>query len=291
MTETAMGMERGGAALGSATGAAHTERVRPRDLLHRSGVYLVTEESLSAGRRSEQIVEAALASGVRAIQVREKDGSARRALEIAVAVRRLTRRYGALLIVNDRIDIALAAEAEGVHLGQRDLPVPAARRLLGEAALIGLSITDAAQLQAPDAALADYLGVGSVFPTGSKSDATLTGLALLEAARAFAFDQAAPTPPPDGTRAPGGTCAPGTPPPGAAPPPGTAPGERLSIVAIGGITAENAGQAVMAGADVVAVISAITAARDPGDAAAALLEAVAAARAQAESSRSAAAPR
>jgi thiamine-phosphate pyrophosphorylase len=285
MTETAMGMERGGAALGSATGAARTERVRRRDLLHRSGVYLVTEESLSAGRRSEQIVEAALASGVRAIQVREKDGSARRALEIAVAVRRLTRRYGALLIVNDRIDIALAAEADGVHLGQRDLPVPAARRLLGEAALIGLSITDAAQLQAPDAALADYLGVGSVFPTGSKSDAALTGLALLEAARAFAFDHAAPTPPPGGTRAPGAAL------PGGALPPGTAPGERLSIVAIGGITAENAGQAVIAGADVVAVISAITAARDPGDAAAALLEAVGAARAQAESSRSAAEPR
>jgi thiamine-phosphate pyrophosphorylase len=283
MTETAVGMERGGAAPGSATGAARTERARRRDLLHRSGVYLVTEESLSAGRRSEQIVEAALASGVRAIQVREKDGSARRALEIAVAVRRLTRRYGALLIVNDRIDIALAAEADGVHLGQQDLPVPAARRLLGEAALIGLSITDAAQLQAPDAALADYLGVGSVFPTGSKSDATLTGLALLEAARAFAIDQAAPTPPPGGTRA-------GAAPPGAAPP-GTAPGERLSIVAIGGITAENAGQAVMAGADVVAVISAITAARDPGDAAAALLEAVGAARTQEESSRSAAAPR
>ena len=284
MTEAAMGMERGGAAPGSATGAARTERVRRRDLLHRSGVYLVTEESLSAGRRSEQIVEAALASGVRAIQVREKDGSARRALEIAVAVRRLTRRYGALLMVNDRIDIALVAEADGVHLGQRDLPVPAARRLLGEAALIGLSITDAAQLQAPDAALADYLGVGSVFPTGSKSDAALTGLSLLEAARAFAFEQAAPTPSAGGIRA-------GAAPPGGAPPPGTAPGERLSIVAIGGITAENAGQAVMAGADVVAVISAITAARDPGDAAAALLEAVGAARAQAESSRSAAAPR
>ena len=284
MTEAAMGMERGGAAPGSATGAARTERARGRDLLNRSGVYLVTEESLSAGRRSEQIVEAALASGVRAIQVREKDGSARRALEIAVAVRRLTRRYGALLMVNDRIDIALVAEADGVHLGQRDLPVPAARRLLGEAALIGLSITDAAQLQAPDAALADYLGVGSVFPTGSKSDAALTGLSLLEAARAFAFEQAAPTPSAGGIRA-------GAAPPGGAPPPGTAPGERLSIVAIGGITAENAGQAVMAGADVVAVISAITAARDPGDAAAALLEAVGAARAQAESSRSAAAPR
>jgi thiamine-phosphate diphosphorylase len=217
------------------------ERARRRELLRRAGVYLVTEESLSAGRRSEEIVEAALGAGVRVVQVREKEGSARRALEIALAVRRLTRRFGALLIVNDRIDIALAAEADGVHLGQEDLPLADARRLLGEAALIGLSITEAAQLTAPDAAMADCLGVGAVFPTGSKSDATLTGLALLAAARTA-------------------TAA-----------------TRVPIVAIGGITAENAGRAVLAGADVVAVIGAIAAAPDPGRAAAALLEAVRAA--------------
>ena len=214
------------------------ERARRRELLRRAGVYLVTEESLSAGRRSEEIVEAALGAGVRVVQVREKEGSARRALEIALAVRQLTRRFGALLIVNDRIDIALAAEADGVHLGQEDLPLADARRLLGEAALIGLSITEAAQLTAPDAAMADCLGVGAVFPTGSKSDATLTGLALLAAARTA-------------------TAA-----------------TRVPIVAIGGITAENAGRAVLAGADVVAVIGAIAAAPDPGRAAAALLEAV-----------------
>jgi len=217
------------------------ERARRRELLRRAGVYLVTEESLSAGRRSEEIVEAALEAGVRIVQVREKEGSARRALEIALAVRRLTRRFGALLIVNDRIDIALAAEADGVHLGQEDLPLADARRLLGEAALIGLSITDVAQLAAPDAALADCLGVGAVFATGSKSDATLTGFALLAAAR----------------RATAAT--------------------RVPIVAIGGITAQNAGRAVLAGADVVAIIGAIAAAPDPGRAAAALLEAVCAA--------------
>jgi thiamine-phosphate pyrophosphorylase len=214
------------------------ERARRRELLRRAGVYLVTEESLSAGRRSEEIVEAALEAGVRVVQVREKEGSARRALEIALAVRRLTRRFGALLIVNDRIDIGLAAEADGVHLGQEDLPLADARRLMGEATLIGLSITDFAQLAAPDVALADCLGVGAVFPTGSKSDATLTGLALLAAARTA-------------------TAA-----------------TRVPIVAIGGITAQNAGRAVLAGADVVAVIGAIAAAADPGRAAATLLEAV-----------------
>jgi thiamine-phosphate pyrophosphorylase len=217
------------------------ERARRRELLRRAGVYLVTEESLSAGRRSEEIVEAALEAGVRVVQVREKESSARRALQIAQAVRRLTRRFDALLIVNDRIDIALAADADGVHLGQEDLSIADARRLLGEAALIGLSITQVAQLAAPDAALADCLGVGAVFPTGSKSDATLTGLVLLAAARTATATT------------------------------------RTPIVAIGGITAENACRAVLAGADVVAVISAIAAAPDPGRAAAALLGAVQAA--------------
>jgi thiamine-phosphate pyrophosphorylase len=220
------------------------ERLGGREFLQQAGVYLVTEESLSAGRRSEQIAEAALAGGVRVIQVREKDGSARRALEIALAVRRLTRRFDALLIVNDRIDIALAAEADGVHLGQTDLPLATARRLLGGSALIGLSITAASQMAAPEAGLADCLGVGAVFPTGSKTDATLTGLALLADVRAAR----APWQPP--------------------------------IVAIGGIDATNAGAAIRAGADLVAVIGAIAAAHDPGEAAADLLAAVRAARAE-----------
>jgi thiamine-phosphate pyrophosphorylase len=214
------------------------ERIRRRELLRGSAVYLVTEEALSAGRRSESIAEAALAAGVRVVQVREKEGSAGRALEVATNLRRLTRRYGALLIVNDRLDIALAAEADGVHLGQEDLPIELARRLLGDDAIVGLSITASDQLPSDDAAGADYLGVGAIFPTGSKGDATLTGLPLLAAARTA-------------TRAP--------------------------IVAIGGIDATNAGLAAAAGADSVAVISAIAQAADPAAAARALAAAVAAA--------------
>ena len=247
MTEAAMG------SLESLTDGGK-ELARRCELLRGAGVYLVTEESLSADRRSEEIVEADLASGIRVVQVREKEGAARRALEIALAVRRLTRRVDALLIVNDRVDIALAAEADGVHLGQHDLPIADARKLLGEAALIGLSITDSVQLAAPDAATADCLGVGAVFSTGSKSDATLTGLALLRAARTAAEANSA-----------------------LAPSSGRAP-----IIAIGGITSEHAGRAVLAGADVVAVISAITAAPDPGRAAADLLAAVRAAGAHPE---------
>jgi thiamine-phosphate diphosphorylase len=214
------------------------ERIRRRELLRGSAVYLVTEEALSAGRRSESIAEAALEAGVRVVQVREKEGSARRALEVATNLRHLTRRFGALLIVDDRLDIALAAGADGVHLGQEDLPIELARRLLGNDAIVGLSITSSDQLASDDAAGADYLGVGAVFPTGSKGDATLAGLPLLAAAR-------------NATRAP--------------------------IVAIGGIDATNAGLAAAAGADSVAVISAVTAAADPAAAVRALTAAVTAA--------------
>lgn len=210
-------------------------RLRRREQLRGAGVYLVTEEALSAGRTSEQIAVAALDAGVRAIQIREKDGTARRALEIALALRGVTRERRALLLVNDRLDLALAVGADGVHLGQEDLPVATARAVLGPDALIGLSITDPEQLDAPDVRDADYLGVGAVFPTSSKTDARYTGLELLAAARA-AVD--------------------------------------LPIVAIGGITVENAAAAVRAGADVLAVISAIAAAPDPGSAARRLLEVV-----------------
>lgn len=210
-------------------------RLRRREQLRAAAVYLVTEEALSGARTSEEIAVAALAAGIRIVQVREKEGTARRALEIAMALRGVTRQRRALLLVNDRLDLALATEADGVHLGQDDLPVAIARAILGPDALIGLSITDPAQLEAPDVRGADYLGVGAVFPTSSKTDARYTGLELLAAARAAA---------------------------------------DLPIVAIGGITVENAAAAVRAGADLLAVISAITAAPDPGSAARRLLEVV-----------------
>ena len=133
----------------------------------------------------------------------------------------------------------MAAGADGIHLGQEDLPLELARRLLGPEALVGLSITDATQLNAPDASEADYLGVGAVFPTGSKGDATLAGLHLIGAARKAT----------------------------------TAP-----IVAIGGITTENAGLVIAAGADSLAAISAITQAPDPAAAVQALAAAVKEAR-------------
>ena len=214
-------------------------RVQRRERLRAAGVYLVTEEALSGGRTSVQIAAAAIAAGIGIVQLREKLGTARRALEIAVALRSTTREHGGLLLVNDRLDLALAADADGVHLGQDDVPVAVARAILGPDALIGLSITDPAQLEMRDVRDADYLGVGAVFPTDSKADARYTGLELLAAARG-AVD--------------------------------------LPIVAIGGITPENAAAAVQAGADVVAVIGAIAGAADPESAARHLLEVVSIAR-------------
>jgi thiamine-phosphate pyrophosphorylase len=214
-------------------------RVQRRERLRAAGVYLVTEEALSGGRTSMEVASAAFAAGIGIIQVREKLGTARRALEIAVALRSATREHGGLLLVNDRIDLALAADADGVHVGQDDVPVAVARAILGPDVLIGLSITDPAQLEMRDVRDADYLGVGAVFPTDSKADARYTGLELLAAARA-AVD--------------------------------------LPIVAIGGITQQNAAAAVRAGADVVAVIGAIAGAADPASAARHLLEVVAVAR-------------
>jgi len=214
-------------------------RVQRRERLRAAGVYLVTEEALSGGRTSVEIAAAAIAAGIGIVQLREKLGTARRALEIAVALRSATREHGGLLLVNDRLDLALAADADGVHLGQDDVPVATARAILGPDALIGLSITDPAQLEMRDVRDADYLGVGAVFPTDSKADARYTGLELLAAARG-AVD--------------------------------------LPIVAIGGITPENAAAAVQAGADVVAVIGAIAGAADPESAARHLLEVVSIAR-------------
>ncbi len=187
-------------------------RVQRRERLRAAGVYLVTEEALSGGRTSVEIAAAAIAAGIGVVQVREKLGTARRGLEIALALRSATREHGALLLVNDRLDLALAADADGVHLGQDDVPVAVARAILGPDALIGLSITDPAQLEMPDVRDADYLGVGAVFPTDSKADAQHTGLELLA----------------------GGSCGCGA----------------VPIVAIGGITPENAAAAVRAGADV-----------------------------------------
>ncbi len=202
-------------------------------------VYLVTQASASAGRSTPDVVSAALDGGVGVVQLREKGVPARERLAVGREVRELTREADVPLIVNDRADLALAIEADGVHLGDDDLPVPVARDLLGEDAIVGRSVSFVDDAVATEDAGADYLGVGAIYATGSKEDI------------------------PDDEHAVGP--------------------ERLGrivaavsipVVGIGGITAENAADVVAAGADGVAVITAITQADDPETATDALLDAV-----------------
>ncbi len=202
--------------------------------------YLVTQASLSGGRSTPEVVAAAIEGGVDVVQVREKDTPASERLAVAREVREQTRAAGVPMVVNDRVDIAAAAEADGVHLGDDDLPVAAAREQLGEDALIGRSVSMPEAAREAEAAGADYLGVGAIYATGSKADIDDEEYDIgLDPVRAI--DAAVDIP----------------------------------FVGIGGITPENAAEVVAAGADGVAVITAITAAEDPVRATRKLGEAVA----------------
>jgi thiamine-phosphate diphosphorylase len=174
-------------------------------------------DPLDTGRSPVDLALALLEGGARLLQLRLKDASARDLLDVARAVRPHARRAGALLVVNDRADVARAAGADGVHLGQDDLPVAAARAILPPGALVGLSTHDVEQARAAAATGADYLGVGPIFATASKTDALAArGLDLIRAVRAV-------TP--------------------------------LPLVAIGGVTPETAPAVRRAGADAVAMIA------------------------------------
>lgn len=204
------------------------------------GTYLVTQRDRSAGRTTRAIVDAALAGGVDAIQVREKHRSTREQLAVARDLREPTREAGVPLLVNDRVDVAIAAGADGVHLGDDDLPVPAAREQLGADAIVGRSVSTVEAAREAEAAGADYLGVGAVFRTDSKDIPEEEHGVGLDRVRAI--DAAVDIP----------------------------------FVGIGGITPDNAADVVAAGADGVAVITAITSADDPEAATRRLGEAVAA---------------
>jgi thiamine-phosphate pyrophosphorylase len=195
-------------------------------------LYLVTDRPLMGGRRIEDVVAAAVRGGVTVVQLREKDCPTREFVELARALKRLLDPLGVPLLINDRVDVALACGADGVHLGQSDMEYADARRILGPEAIIGISVETPEQKPAE----ADYLGVGPIFATPTKPDAAPPwGLEALAAYRR--------------------AC-------------------RHVLVAIGGITLENARSVVEAGADGVAVVSAICAATDPAAAARALREAI-----------------
>ena len=185
---------------------------------------MLTDREWSRGRDILSVATAALDGGATIIQLRDKTASTRVLIEEGLALRALTRERGALLIVNDRVDVALAIEADGVHVGQDDMPAALARRLLGPHRILGVSAATMEEAEVAVAGGADYLGVGPIFPSRGKADAgPATGVQLLtELARRYA------TP----------------------------------LVAIGGITAENTPAVVRAGAAGVAVITAVVNAED-----------------------------
>jgi len=195
-------------------------------------LYLVTDPDLLGGRPLGDVVRDAVDGGATLVQVREKRGSSRRYLEELLPVRTLLRERGVPLFVNDRIDIALAVEADGVHLGQSDLPLAAARRISAGRLLIGISCESVEDAVAAERGGADYVSVSPVFATPTKTDtAPALGLDGVGAVRAAV---------------------------------------RLPVVAIGGINRANAAAVIRAGADGVCVISAILSAPDPRRAAAEL---------------------
>ena len=192
-------------------------------------LYLVTDEALAGGRPLAGIVGRAVDGGVTCVQLRAKAATSRALLAQAQELLAILRPRGVPLIVNDRLDIALAAGADGVHVGQEDLPCDRVRRLAPPGFCVGVSVSSEAEARAAEAAGADYLGVSPVFDTPTKRDAPpATGLDGLRRIRAAT---------------------------------------RLPLVAIGGIHAGNCAAVRAAGADGLAVVSAIMAADDPAAAA------------------------
>ncbi len=204
------------------------------------GLYVVTDSGLARGRPLVEIVAAAIRGGADAVQLREKEAPARAQLALGRRLRDLTREAGVLFIVNDRADLAVALDADGVHVGQDDLPPDVARRIVGPERIIGVSAGTLDEALAARDAGADYLGVGPIYATATKPDAgAATGPELIAAIRRRV---------------------------------------DLPIVGIGGIGRDNAAVVLAAGADGVAVVSAVVAADDPEAAARELKERMVAAR-------------
>ena len=197
-------------------------------------LYLVTDRDLSQGRATGNIVAAAVRGGITCVQLREKQASTREFVAEARAVKALlaAQERHIPLIINDRLDVALAVGADGVHLGQSDMELCDARRIAGANFIIGISAESVADAMAAAAAGADYLGISPVFATATKTDtASPLGLEGIRAIRAAV---------------------------------------SLPLVGIGGINQNNASAVLQAGADGVAVVSAIVSAACPRSAAAAL---------------------
>ena len=187
-------------------------------------LYVILDRGAARGRDLLDLLAAAVAGGCRMVQLREKAWPSGRLLPLADRLRARCAADGVTFIVNDRVDLALAVRADGVHLGQDDLPARAARPLLRPGMILGVSTHSVAQARAAQADGADYVAVGSMFATATKPDFELVGPDLVRILRSQI---------------------------------------RVPLIGIGGITHNNVQEVIRAGADGVAVISAVGAADDP----------------------------
>jgi len=192
-------------------------------------LYLVTDRDLMYAKSVEECVEQAVSGGCTVVQLREKTASSREFYELAVRTLKITRNYGVPLIINDRADIALAVNADGVHIGQKDLPYKETRRIMGKNKIIGVSVSNLTEAVAAAAEKGvDYLGVGAMFAMDTKKDADSTSMDELRRIREKI---------------------------------------KLPLVAIGGINKSNIPLFAGTGIDGIAVVSAIVSQKDASAAA------------------------
>jgi thiamine-phosphate pyrophosphorylase len=198
-----------------------------------SGLYVVLDTAVLKGRSHLEAAEKVIQAGVKIIQLRDKTTAKKKLIPLARELQRICRQHGVLFVMNDYADVALAVNADGLHVGQEDLPVETARQLLSPDKILGVSAYTVEEAQTAEKEGADYIAVGSIFPTGSKDDVKVVGLERIKSIKKAV---------------------------------------RLPLVAIGGINQANAQQVVEAGADSLCVISAVLGAPDMMQAAKELIE-------------------
>lgn len=147
-------------------------------------LYLCTDRELMTSASVEESVELAIKGGVTLVQLREKNCGGGEFYAEAIKVKAVSEKYGVPLIINDRVDVALAAGADGVHVGQSDLPCSAVRKIVGDDMIVGVSASDLEQAIRAEADGADYIGVGAMFSIGTKTDAEIVSFSELDAIRA-----------------------------------------------------------------------------------------------------------
>ena len=190
-------------------------------------VYLVTDHRNTTDEEFLNIIEEAIKGGTTIVQLREKTASTKEFYQLALKVKEITSKYDVPLLINDRIDIALAVDSDGVHIGQDDMPADIARKIIGEDKILGVSASTVAEAKKAEADGADYIGSGAVFPTSTKDDAdSVSKLQLKEIVHSI----------------------------------------DIPVVAIGGITLENADTLKDTGIAGFSVVSAIMSADNPREA-------------------------